>query len=68
MSFISFWKLAAGANLPVADEHELAEWERRLEEWKAVRTAAASRGGDDVLPQRAAQSRLKKRPMDLPAR
>lgn len=32
VSFISFWKLAAEANSPLADEHKLAEWERRLEE------------------------------------
>lgn len=37
VSFIHFWKLAAEAKSPVADEHELAEWERRLEEWEAAR-------------------------------
>lgn len=42
VSFISFWKRAAEANSPVADEHELAEWERRLEEWKAARPTIAS--------------------------
>lgn len=41
VSFISFWKLAAEANSPVADEHERAAWERRLEEWEAARPKAA---------------------------
>jgi hypothetical protein len=42
VSFISFWKLAAEANSPVADEHEQAEWERRLKEWEAARPTTAS--------------------------
>lgn len=37
VSFIAFWKLAIKAKSPVADEHELAEWERRLQEWEAAR-------------------------------
>jgi serine/threonine protein kinase/tetratricopeptide (TPR) repeat protein len=42
VSFIHFWKLAAKVNSPVADEHALAEWERRLGEWEAARPTTAS--------------------------
>ena len=42
VSFIQFWKLAAEAKSPVADEHELADWQRRLEEWEAARPPSIS--------------------------
>jgi hypothetical protein len=42
VSFIQFWKLAAEAKSPVADEHELAQWQRRLEEWEATRPPSIS--------------------------
>lgn len=41
-SFIQFWKLAANAKSAVADEYELAEWQRRLQEWEAARLHAES--------------------------
>lgn len=41
-SFIKFWKLVASAKSPLADEQELADWQRRHEEWKAARASAVS--------------------------
>jgi len=49
-SFIAFWKLTMKAKSPLADEHELAEWQRRLKAWESARTLAGSRHGDEVQP------------------